>query len=318
MISVIVPVYNVEKYLSRCLDSILNQTYKDFEIVLVDDGSKDSSGKICDEYASKSEKIKVLHCENGGLSNARNKGCDASKGEYITFVDSDDLIHTKYLEILIRLIESNRADISCCNFNFFDDNSIIDYENIAGYQNCYDGMTATAEMLYGKMHGSSACAILLKREIAINNRFMPGKYHEDDLISFKYFISAQKVAYTSQKLYYYYQRVGSIMHSPFGKIALDELDAADYIVENCKQYDKNVKNAALVKKFCNYKDVLITYPNLRAINIETYCRIKKDLRTISSKIYKYRNVPKRIKISAFINYFFGINCMIFFSERFGL
>lgn len=318
MISVIVPVYNVEKYLSRCLDSILNQTYKNFEVILFNDGSTDTSGKICDEYAFHNDKIKVIHSENGGLSNARNKGTEASVGEYITFVDSDDLIHTKYLEILMGLIEENNADISCCNFNFFDDNSIIDFDNIPGDKECFNGMDATEEMLYGKIHGSSACAILLKREIAVNNKFMPGKYHEDDLISFKYFISANKVAYTSQKLYFYYQRIGSIMHSPFGKIALDELDAADYIVDNCKQYTDEVKNAASVKKFCNYKDVLITYPKLRKINLETYDKIKNVLKTICSSIYKDKNAPKRIRISAFITSQFGINMMIFFSKRFGL
>ena len=318
MISVIVPVYNVEKYLSRCIDSILNQTYKDFEIILFDDGSKDNSGKICDEYAAKNKNIKVIHSENGGLSNARNKGTEASGGEYITFVDSDDLIHKNYLEVLITLIDKNNADISCCNFNFFDDNSIIGFENISDNSKCLDNMNATSEMLYGKIHGSSACAILLKREIAIKNKFMPGKYHEDDLISFKFFISAKKIAYTSSKLYYYYQRTGSIMHSQFGQIAIDELDAADYIVENCKQYDDCVIKAAYVKKFSNYKDVLITYPDLKKISIETYIRIKNELNSICSKIYKDRDAPKRIRISAFIESLFGINMMIFCSKRLGL
>ena len=119
MISVIVPVYNVEKYLSRCIDSILNQTYKDYEIILIDDGSKDSSGKICDEYAKNHNNISVIHTKNRGLSAARNTGTENSHGEYITFVDSDDLISNSFLSDLYTLIVNNNADISLCNFQLY-------------------------------------------------------------------------------------------------------------------------------------------------------------------------------------------------------
>ena len=115
-ISIIVPVYNVEKYLENCIESILNQTFKDFELILVDDGSTDNSGKICDIYEKKDSRIKVIHKNNGGLSSARNAGLDIACGKYVGFIDSDDSIHPRMYEILYDLIKKYESDISCCNY----------------------------------------------------------------------------------------------------------------------------------------------------------------------------------------------------------
>ena len=127
LVSVIVPVYKVEKYLSKCLDSIVNQTYKNLEIILVDDGSPDNSGKICDEYAQKDSRIKVIHKENGGLSSARNAGLDIATGEYIAFADSDDSVHLDFVEKLYRAIKEENADIACCSVeDFIEDKNKIE------------------------------------------------------------------------------------------------------------------------------------------------------------------------------------------------
>ena len=126
MISIIVPVYNVEKYLSRCLDSILVQTYRDFELILVDDGSTDRSGAICDEYASRDERIKLIRQSNQGLSVARNVGLDAARGDYIGFVDSDDYIHPETYQILLDALLKYDADLSVCGFNYVCENVIED------------------------------------------------------------------------------------------------------------------------------------------------------------------------------------------------
>ena len=119
LVSVIVPIYKVEKYLGKCVDSIINQTYKNLEIILVDDGSPDNSGKICDEYAKKDNRIKVIHKENGGLSSARNAGLDVATGEFIAFVDSDDRIHLDFVEKLYRAIKEENADIASCYVESF-------------------------------------------------------------------------------------------------------------------------------------------------------------------------------------------------------
>ena len=112
LISIIVPVYNVEEYLDKCVESIVNQTYKNIEVILVDDGSPDNCPKMCDDWAKKDKRIKVIHKKNGGLSDARNKGIDESKGEYLSFVDSDDYITDNYVELLYNIISKEHADIS--------------------------------------------------------------------------------------------------------------------------------------------------------------------------------------------------------------
>lgn len=319
MISVIVPVYNVEKYLRRCVDSIINQTYKDFEIILVDDGSKDTSPAICDEYAKKYSNIKVIHQKNAGPSVTRNEGTSIAKGDYITYIDSDDLVHPDYLKILIDLCSKNNADLSCCNFAIFSKESeIISNENTKSNELCFSGIEAMNKMLYGQFHGSSACAILLNSKLAKSIAFTSGRYHEDDLISFKYYLNSNKVAITDKKLYYYFQRPGSIMHSKYGKIAIDELNAADYIVENCKKIGKESTRAAYSKMFANYKDVLFSYPDLKKIDLLNYKRIKKNLRKISFSIIFNTNISKRTRLSAFILKILGINMFCFFHKKLGL
>lgn len=298
MVSIIVPVYNTEKYLRRCIESILKQTYKDFEVILVDDGSTDDSGKMCDDYAAKNSNLRVLHSKNEGPSAARNRGREASIGEYITFVDSDDVISPDYLEVLHNLVEKYDAEISCCEFNFFTDKEELVFDTKNGIERCLTGEQAASQMLYGRLHGSSACAILMKREIAEGNTFSNGKYHEDDLVSFKYYLSANKVAVTSKRMYWYYQRPGSIMHSEYGQIAIDELDAADYIVNTCRNYNSIIKNASYVKKYCNYRDVLATYPNIKKLSPEIYGRIKCGIKSVSKQIIKDKNAGKKLRLSA--------------------
>lgn len=129
LISIIVPVYNVEKYLKECIDSVISQTYKNLEIILVDDGSTDKSGEICDEYSKKDSRIKVIHKENGGLSDARNVALDIAKGEYIGFVDSDDYVEKDMFETLYKLAEEHNTEISSISFYKTLENEIIDVRN---------------------------------------------------------------------------------------------------------------------------------------------------------------------------------------------
>lgn len=317
MISVIVPVYNVESYLNRCIDSILAQTYKDFEIILVDDGSNDNSGNICDSFSEEVENIKVIHQQNQGPAVSRNVGTDNARGQYITYIDSDDIVHPDYLKILYNLCIQNEADLSCCNFSFFSGENLIEFEsNVTENLQVLDGISAMNQMLYGKIHGSSACALLIKAEIAKKIKFTPGKYHEDDLISFRYFVEAQKVAITNQQLYYYFQRQGSIMHSPYGKIALDELDAGDYIVEKCQKFGNDSLQAAYFKKYQNYIDVLVTYPELKKLDLRTYLRVKEELLTLSGIMRRNICLGKKTRLKALVLRIFGIRTFIFLNKVF--
>lgn len=181
-ISIIVPVYQVEKYISQCIESILAQTFTDFELILVDDGSKDNSGKICDEYAEKDKRIRVLHKENGGLSDARNKGLDNASGNYFMFVDSDDYIAPNMAECLYQNIIKEDADIAACNFRYvFEEDVEEDFstenkaEVLSGKEIFYNRKN---ERNYG--FWTVAWNKLYKAETFKNMRFRFGKYHEDE------------------------------------------------------------------------------------------------------------------------------------------
>ena len=221
-ISVIVPVYMVEKYLNRCVVSILEQTYNDFELILVDDGSPDGCGEICDKYAKEDKRVKVIHKQNGGLSEARNFGLDRSSGAYITFVDSDDWIEKEYLEVLYQNIINNNADISVVNLHKEYDGRREDpseistglYSGIDSMRFFYDINMATC--------ANVACAKLYKRELFEKIRYPVGRLYEDAFTTYKLFCSAEKVYFSNADLYCYYQRCGSIMNNSFSIKNFDE------------------------------------------------------------------------------------------------
>ena len=213
-ISVIVPIYNTEKYLAKCVDSILDQSFTDFELILVDDGSEDKSPQICDEFSKKDPRIKVLHKLNGGISEARNFGIDNSTGKYLSFVDSDDWIEKDFLSTLYSLIIENNADISIVNFKkmFEDGNSaFIDInEGVFSKLNILRNIYGDAANYY-----NIACNKLYNRKLFENIRFPVGKVFEDGYLIYKILYSANKVACSNALLYVYLQREGSIINNTF-------------------------------------------------------------------------------------------------------
>lgn len=213
LISVIVPIYNVEKYLKRCVDSILNQTYKNVEIILIDDGSTDNSGKICDEYALKDTRIKVIHKENGGLSDARNAGLNIMTGKYVTFVDSDDYIDFKFIQTLFTNLKKCNADISCCNMQRFKTNKELrKYKKTRNGIEIFDSIEALNYIFYQKKIDSSVCNKLFKENLFRKIFFPNNRYFEDLAIIYKVILKAKKIVYDNSNLYYYYQRKNSILH----------------------------------------------------------------------------------------------------------
>lgn len=191
LITVIVPVYKVENYLDQCVESIINQTYKNLEIFLVDDGSPDTCPKMCDDYGAKDPRIKVIHKENGGLSDARNAGTNVATGEYIAFIDSDDCIHEKYIEILHRLIEENDADISVCNnIRFVDKLPPIttEIEKVKVLSNT----EAMKNMFYQKEFEFFAHSKMYKAEIAKKFLYPKGRLYEDVFTTYKMLFDAKK------------------------------------------------------------------------------------------------------------------------------
>ncbi len=228
-ISVIVPVYKVEPYLRRCVDSILNQTYRDFELILVDDGSPDNCGKICDEYAAQDSRVTVIHKKNGGLSSARNAGLDIAKGEYVTFIDSDDQVAQSYLEYLFRIAEDNEAEISTCGILLNADFDNLAEENpfIAPCVVLEGRAAAMQPYKQGGLIVISACCKLYSRRLWSDIRFPVGKIHEDQAVVPIVLHRARKVTASQAKLYFYRNVEDSIMHKAFTTKRYDDIEAVD-------------------------------------------------------------------------------------------
>lgn len=237
-ISIIVPIYKVESYLRKCIDSILNQTFTDFELILVNDGSPDNCGKICDEYANKDHRIIVIHKENGGVSSARNAGIEAANGQYIGFVDSDDYIHEKMYEILYENARLYHSDIAQCNFLKVDQSSDIesnvDMSNLRIKQ--YTNMDALHQLFskesneYMTGAGNSVKWVVLwnklyKKELFEKLTFKEGKICEDEFIIHQLLFKCKKIIAIPNELYYYVQSPDSIIRSPYSIGRLDKVYA---------------------------------------------------------------------------------------------
>lgn len=217
LISVIIPVYNVSKYLKQCVDSVLNQTYRNLEIILVDDGSTDCSGVICDQYAQTDQRVIVIHKENGGLSDARNTGLEVAKGEYIGFVDSDDFIHPDMYKILSKLLEEKKADIASANWqSFFDGKENDICESRTGKVLVFEHIESLEFLIYGKDKYKISFSVwdrLYRKNVVENFYFPKGKCYEDIVWSAKVFYEAKKYVYIDKDLYYYRRRDDSIVGS---------------------------------------------------------------------------------------------------------
>ena len=216
-ITVIVPVYNVENYLNKCLDSLINQTYKNLEIIVINDGSTDNSGEICQEYAQKDNRIIYVEQENGGLSDARNAGLERMTGSYVTFVDSDDWVEPNYVEVLNNKLIGYQADIAIGNYYSYNEDEAMYYFHVNSesyYEKLYDNISIFENLYDAKQMKSfsliSACGKLYKAELFDYIRFDKGKLGEDGYINQKLYLLVQKVIYINQGLYAYRQRSGSI------------------------------------------------------------------------------------------------------------
>lgn len=237
-ISVIVPVYNVEPYLTECIDSILAQTYRDFELILVDDGSTDGCHAICDAYGEKHDFVKVIHQSNKGLSAARNAGIDASKGEYLTFIDSDDMIKKDYLEKLLMPLELSYADVTACKIKKFTSNEELQDVGSFGRHERVSGIDAVKELYDLRSKNNiviESVAKMYAKDIVGNIRFPVGKLHEDDATTPKFVYAAKSVFIMPDELYLYRQRAGSIMNSGFSIRRYDGVDAIDSCIDFFKK-----------------------------------------------------------------------------------
>lgn len=298
MISIIVPVYNVEKYVGKCIESILHQTYADFELILVNDGSTDTSYEICCKYAEKDERIRLINKENGGLSSARNRGIDVCKGDFITFVDSDDYISKFMLSELYKYIIENSADISMCSFKRVEEFEEIKDIKVSGEieilssRNCFERIYSSQvdefTVAWGKLY---------KRKLFENIRYPEGKIHEDEFVTYKLFYAANKIVYLNRKLYFYLIRSQSIMHSTFSKNSLVRLDAYEERVCFFEQI-KEKELAALTSK--RFIEKASEYYVLMKDNDKVEIRSRAvNLYNTYSKYFFYEGLREKITIITF-------------------
>lgn len=233
-ISIIVPVFNCEKYLDRCLQSILNQTYKNIEIILVDDGSTDSSGRICDEYSKRDSRIRVFHKKNGGQSSARNVGLDNAKGEFIGFVDSDDWIEPDTMKYLVNLLIDNKADIANirCQITRGDDGKVSN--SVINEKICTDkeGLERLMhEAVVGIPGSLGVCRGLYRRSIISRIRFVEGRINEDMIFCYEVYSRATKTVFSTKICYNYFMSPQSTTRGALRKKELDLLWACDKLDE---------------------------------------------------------------------------------------
>jgi len=257
LISIIIPVYNVEKYVDECIKSVINQTYQNIEIILIDDGSKDESGNICDEYGKKDKRIKVIHIDNGGVSKARNIGLDQAKGQYITFIDADDYVEENYIEQLYEQCKIDNVDISITGTtDFKDDNLEIECKS-RKYKKIINSETAIKEILNEKFFVSVIWGKMYKKELWNNIRFnLNTKIAEDLEVLYVILKKCNLINVDTTKLLYNYRiRNTSAIQQKYNKHFEKEIDIVDEIREDIKKqypkiYDYAIKRYIRINLTC--------------------------------------------------------------------
>lgn len=315
LISIIVPVYNVEKYICKCIDSIVGQTYQRLEIILVDDGSHDESGKICDKYQALDSRIIVIHKENGGLADARNAGLDVAQGIYVMFVDSDDYLSRECVYLLYCTLIEKNANIAICPLQsvYEGKNAVAVDESGRGNTKIliWDSRETLYFMLLQKYITTSACGVLSKRECWKNVRFPKGKICEDLGTSYKIYSQVTRIAYINRPLYYYLIRKGSIQNTGYTKAKMDELELA----LECKKFIESrypdLRQAAINRLLSSSFHILFF--------MENFQDAPEDSRMLMDTIRQYRrqaifgrNINKKVRFGCLCSYAgFGLTRWIY-------
>lgn len=304
LVSIIVPVYNVEKYISECIESIINQTYKNLEIILVNDGSTDNSLKICNTYKDKDDRILIIDKRNGGLSDARNYGINIARGKYFCFIDSDDYVDEKYVELLYKAIKENNVDLALCNIVSVNDDKIA-LEKFT-YDNSY--IKSGKEILNDYYNGHHVEDIvawnkMYSRELFNEYRYNVGKIHEDEFLTYKILYNLDKVAIVGIELYNYRKNNASIVNKKFNIKRLDMLEAFEERLEFFKE--KNERKL-YIETLSEYMGLLRVFYIRTRKNINNSKNIQKNI------IKKYKNLRKEILGTKEISLIKKIKYLIFY------
>lgn len=307
LVSVIIPVYNVEQYLKCCLDSVVSQTYKKIEIILIDDGSTDNSGRICDEYANEDTRIRVIHQVNGGQALARNNAMKYVNGDYILYVDSDDILTKDHIEYLVNLQQKYDAELVQCEMiKFRTENQLVDFEqsqnkNVRNKEELFNTQEALIQFSYQKKFTPAPWGKLIKRELMKGLQFPVGIGYEDMAIMYKVIGSARKLVYSSKVCYYYRQHQNSTMHTEFSDKKVDRIRIAEQFLNYMKEnYPQN-----FIQAYTRYDlaqlQLLMELPfgdRYKDIKKTAYDNLKRTRRIMIND----KEAPRRLKLMVWASY----------------
>lgn len=313
MVSVIIPAYNVEDYISESLESVVNQTYRNIEIIVIDDGSTDNTLNICNRYAKNDSRIHVICTDNHGVSQARNEGLKAAKGEYIAFVDSDDYAHSHLFENILKDMCMNNSDIGIADYGRFSEKKDIILDSRIAEKCVLNSVGCIEEAYKSDKHGINFTlwAKVYRRDLFEKNniRFPINKIHEDIFTLYELMYYATKITYSGEILYFYRKRQGSIMLRPF---SLSNLAALEATREAIAFFDKKEEKAILdmvinyhIKLlFCDYYKMIKS--NSSEITSDVILKYRKEMKTDILKYLGVSNLPLFKKIAYKIVVFFPI------------
>ncbi|MFG6149944.1 glycosyltransferase family 2 protein [Halobacillus sp. B23F22_1] len=298
-ISIIVPVYNVEPYLRRCLDSILEQTFTDIEVIVVNDGSTDGSGEICDEFAEKDKRIRVIHKKNGGLSSARNAGLDIVKGEYIGFVDSDDYIDINMYKKLYELCIYTRSEISICTFGEVNEKNVSVPKKEKDLILEMDNNEGLRQLFKGEIYRFSVCNKLFNRKCMSNIKFPVGLLHEDLATSYQMFAKASKVVFTNFTGYMYFKRENSILNKEYHEGRLGSFVGWEEILEFIRKKYPNLLDecySTFVYWSVDNSVYILNQVQNTELRIRYLLTIQKHIRNHYKKILQSKHLNSKYKL----------------------
>ena len=309
MVSIVVPVYNVEQFIGKCITSILEQTYQDWELILIDDGTEDNSGEICDEYAKEDFRIKVVHQKNHGVSVARNIGIEWSQGDYITFLDPDDFLPKEYLECMMNCLMKYSADVVIGNMcDIRVSGTIIGFETDIKKPEVITSGMAMEQCLYERRLVPTVCGKIFKRGACGTRMFRAGCVLAEDVWALYGVLNKKRrVALCNDAIYYVCIRSGSAQRSSFTAHKLTALELCEKIAEeSCKRGQENIYKAAIAKLVAVSFHVLLQMSSRTPVEYRAYCweRIKK----YRCKVLLDSKAKRKARLACFLS-FFGENVL---------
>lgn len=311
LVSVIVPVYNVEKYLERCVQSIREQSYRALEIILVDDGSRDACPALCDAHMEADDRVVVIHQENQGLSAARNAGLDKARGEYVVFIDSDDYVTPFHVENLREAMEREHSDLAMCKFANVVDGE--EWRRDAGtrellHYRTTDDEGCLSDLLYQRGIDTSVSAKMFPRSLIGDMRFPVGKLYEDIMFTVPMISRAKKVAMIDNVDFLYYHRRDSIQYQPFDRRKMDCIWQSRQMLDFVAEKYPRLQNAARVRYFGAVCNILFQIPQGATEFAQERTLLWNEVRKYRKAVLADKGARKKSKAAALLS-FFGLGLM---------